>query len=127
MLAGRMPKVGWKIGSVKHAFADSLHGVHLGAILHSVDGEVDLRQRLLLLYCANGIVDLDVADVLRARRASAVGFHDGRRGAGDREGVKGREDDETRWQGESKQGDAKEDEDGLEESAGLCCAVLGCC
>lgn len=64
-----------------HTFTDPLHGAHFGAILYAVEGEVDLGWRLLLLYGANGIVDLDVANILRARRASAVGIHDGRRGA----------------------------------------------
>lgn len=62
-----------------HTFADSLHGAHFGAIFHAVNGEVNLGERLLLLYCADGIVDLDVAKILGPRRTSAVGIHLGRR------------------------------------------------
>lgn len=77
------------MGKATHTFANSLHGAHLGAIFHLVDGEVNLRQRLLLLYCANGIVDLDIARVLRTGRTSAVCVHGGRRGVPgqDREGT----------------------------------------
>jgi len=46
-------------------FANSLQGANLGAIFHSMDAEVDLGKRLLLLYCANGIVYLLVAALLR--------------------------------------------------------------
>jgi hypothetical protein len=37
-------------------FADALHGADLCAILHGVQGEVDLRRRLLLLDSADGVV-----------------------------------------------------------------------
>lgn len=72
--------------------ADSLSGADLGAILHAVDGEVNLGQWLLLLYGADGVVDLSAANILRARRTGAVGIHvesggEGheRRGRGDTE------------------------------------------
>ena len=47
-------------------FADALHCAHLRAILHGVQGEVNLRKRLLLLDCANSIVQvLRLVDILR--------------------------------------------------------------
>lgn len=66
----------------RHTFADSLHGADLAAIFHLVNGEVYLGQRLLLLYRANGIVDLDIASVLRAWRTGAVCVHVGLGGEG---------------------------------------------
>lgn len=65
-------------GRGTHTFADPLHGAHLAAILHLVDGEVDLGQGLLLLYGADRIVDLGVARVLGARRTGAICVHGGR-------------------------------------------------
>lgn len=64
-------------------FADSLHGAHFGAILHAVNGEIDFWEGLLLLYCANSVVDLDGARILRARRTSAIGIHVERRKIGE--------------------------------------------
>lgn len=58
-----------------HTLADSLSGADLSSILHAVDGEVNLGRWLLLLYGADGIVDLGAADILRARRTGAVGIH----------------------------------------------------
>jgi hypothetical protein len=40
--------------------ADSLLCVHLGTILHLVDGEVDLGDLLLLPHRTNGIVEVDL-------------------------------------------------------------------
>lgn len=55
-------------------FADTLHGAHLGAILHGVNGEVDLGQWPLVLDGANGIVNL--LGVEGAGRAGTiVAFH----------------------------------------------------
>ena len=71
---------------VLFTFADSLHGADFGAIFHAMDREIDLGQGLLLLYGADGIVDLDVAQVLRRRRASTVGIHGGRAVEGRRRG-----------------------------------------
>lgn len=47
-----------------------------------MNSKVDLRDRLLLLDCANGIVDLDVASVLARGRCVGLAFrvHDGRLG-----------------------------------------------
>lgn len=42
----------------KRTFADSLHGAHLGAIFHGVEGEVNLGERLLLLEGADGIFEV---------------------------------------------------------------------
>lgn len=74
---------GWQAGWAaqgRHTFADPLHGAHLAAILHLVDGEVDLGQGLLLLYGADRIVDLGIARVLGARQTGAICVHGGRRG-----------------------------------------------
>lgn len=40
----------------EHTFADTLLCAHLCAIFHCVQGEVDFRDGLLLLDCADGIV-----------------------------------------------------------------------
>jgi hypothetical protein len=50
--------------------ADSLLCVHLDAILHLVDGEVDLWHLLLLPHSTDGIVDVLLWFV-------ATAFHDG--------------------------------------------------
>jgi hypothetical protein len=42
----------------KCTFADTLHGAHLRAIFHGMQGKVDLRERLLLLDCADSIVQV---------------------------------------------------------------------
>jgi hypothetical protein len=47
-----------------HTFANTLLGADLGAILHGMDGEVDLGEWLLLLYSADGIVDRVPANLL---------------------------------------------------------------
>jgi hypothetical protein len=47
-----------------HTFADTLLGADLGAILHGMDGEIDLGEWLLLLYSVDGIVDLVSANLL---------------------------------------------------------------
>lgn len=73
-------KPGWRR---KRTFADPLHGAHFSAILHAVNGEVDFGEGLLLLYCANSIVDLNVAKVLGTRRPGAVGIHGERRKIGE--------------------------------------------
>lgn len=72
------------LGQRRLTFADPLQRAHLGSIFHGVDGEVDLGERLLLLYRADGIVDL--ADALLilgdgrlgiGGRAIGVHFEDG--------------------------------------------------
>lgn len=65
----------WTAG--KRTFAHSLERAHLSAILHHVNGEVDLGERLLLLNCANGIVDLG-GPSRRLIGVVAIGVH-GRR------------------------------------------------
>lgn len=58
---------------IRHTFADTLLRAHLRAILHGMQGKVNLRQGLLLSHGANGIVDiLGLVDIL------LVVFHVGR-------------------------------------------------
>lgn len=68
-------KPGWR---TLLTFADPLHRVHLCPILHSMDGEVDLGEGLLLLYRADSIVDLASALIILGRGRlglGAVGIH----------------------------------------------------
>jgi hypothetical protein len=71
-----------------NVFANTLHGVDLGVVLHGVNSKVDLRDRLLLLDCANGIVDLNVASLLARGRCVGLAFrvHDGRLGGDEARG-----------------------------------------
>lgn len=75
---------------ISRTFAHTLQGADLGAILHGMDGEVDLGNGLLLLNRADCIIDLDVAPLLNRGRSVilALGVHGGRLGvaAGDNEG-----------------------------------------
>ena len=68
---------------IKRTFAHTLHGADLSVVLHGVNSEIDLGDRLLLLDCANGIVDLDVASLLSRGRSVGLAFrvHGGRLGA----------------------------------------------
>lgn len=61
----------------ERTFAHSFERAHLSAILHHMDGEVDLGKRLLLLNCANGIVDLG-GPSRRLIGVVAFGVHGGR-------------------------------------------------
>jgi hypothetical protein len=45
-------------------FADALHGAHLRAVLHGVQGEVDLGKRLLHLNSLDGLVHVVRIDIL---------------------------------------------------------------
>jgi hypothetical protein len=67
--------------SGEYTFADALHGAHLRAIFHSMQGKVYLGKRLLLLNRTNGILHvLRLIDILR------VVLHGGQAGgAGNRE------------------------------------------
>lgn len=51
-------KLGKLIQESNPTFANPFQGAHLSAILHGMKGEVNLRQRLLLLDGANGIVNV---------------------------------------------------------------------
>lgn len=69
-------KGGGRMQASGHTFADSLHGADLGPVFHSVDGEVDLGKRLLLLDGADGIVDLLGAAILvGGERRDVLGVH----------------------------------------------------
>lgn len=57
-----------------HTFADTLGGVHLCAVFHGVQGEVDFGQRLLLAHGSHGIVN-----VLRLVDILLVGVHGGQK------------------------------------------------
>jgi len=59
-----------------HTFADSLHGADLAAIFHSMKGEIDLGDGLLLVDCMQGLVDLDLLDAMGRERDASV--HDRR-------------------------------------------------
>ncbi len=58
--AGSQPDGRWSRAVAGHTFADSLHGADLRPVLHGVNAKVDLGERLLLLDCTDGIVDLQV-------------------------------------------------------------------
>lgn len=60
-----------------HTFAHPLHGADLGAVFHLVNGKIDLGKRLLLLYGADGIINLLGAGVREGRpgRAGVLGIH----------------------------------------------------
>jgi len=62
-----------------HTFANTLHGADLGAVLHGVDGEVNLGEGLLLLDRADGIVDLHVlgAALVGGGHDAVLGIHGG--------------------------------------------------
>lgn len=65
-------------GATRRTFAYSLERADLSAVLHHVDGEVDLGQRLLLLNRANGIVDLGGSSRdLLSNVGVAFGIHGG--------------------------------------------------
>lgn len=57
----------------KSTFANPLGRVHLGAVFHGVDGEVDLGNRLLLADGTNGIVDVGIARIVLLLLLAAVG------------------------------------------------------
>lgn len=63
--------------AVRRTFAHSLERAHLSTVLHHVDGEVNLGQRLLLLNCANGIVNLDGPSRLLVGGVIVFGVHGG--------------------------------------------------
>jgi len=63
--------------SRRYTFADALQGAHLGVVLHGVQGEVDLGQRLLLAHGTHCIVD-----VLRLSDILLSGVHAGREAGG---------------------------------------------
>ena len=49
----------------RHTFTDSILRAHLSTIFHCVQGEVDLGDLLLILHCADRIVDvLRLVDLL---------------------------------------------------------------
>ncbi len=69
----------WSRAVAGHTFADSLHGADLRPVLHGVNAEVDLGDRLLLLDRTDGIVNLLVlspALPLGAHRV-VLGVHGG--------------------------------------------------
>lgn len=60
-----------------HTFADSLHGAHLTPIFHSVKGEINLWDGLLLTDRPECIVDLDLARNALVRHDGVIlAFHD---------------------------------------------------
>lgn len=54
-------------------FANPLGRVHLGAVFHGVDGEVDLGKRLLLADGTDGIVDVGIARMILLLLLAAAG------------------------------------------------------
>jgi len=57
---------------LRRTFDNALQRADLGAVLHGVDGEVDLRRRLLVANGTNGIVNLEVAAVVEGCRRVVV-------------------------------------------------------
>ena len=53
-MAGTLKKIAQKIGADKYTFAYSIQGVYLGAIIHSMEGKVNLWWRLFVSNSANG-------------------------------------------------------------------------
>lgn len=62
-----------------YTFADSLHCAHLATIFHGVEGEVNLRDRLFLADCPEGIIDLSLGGIVVNRLRLIFFIHDGRR------------------------------------------------
>lgn len=68
-----------RLKGILRTFAHALHGADLSSIFHSMDSEVNLGHRLLLLNCTDGVVDLDVATPVE-RGSLIIGIHAGRLG-----------------------------------------------